>query len=95
LIAATDQQEIFVATGPMIAADLSLDVIVPVRIHVDDLRNSKRWPAGAEDPSLVRWEFSIARRHYKPMAVGHRAYYDVEINAGLGAEWLLEGDDLD
>jgi hypothetical protein len=79
----------------MIAADLSLDVIVPVRIHVDDLRNSKRWPAGAEDPSLVRWEFSIARRHYKPMAVGHRAYYDVEINAGLGAEWLLEGDDLD
>ncbi len=90
LIAAAGGTEVFVSTSPTIAADLSLDVIVPVRIRVDDLRVSRHWPAGVEDPSRVRWEFSIAKPRYKPLGVGHRAYYDAETNAGPGAEWLLE-----
>jgi hypothetical protein len=90
LIAGPDQSEVFVATSATIAADLSLDVVVPVRIRVDYLRVSKRWPAGVEDPSVVRWEFSIAGTRHEPMAVGHRAFYDAETNAGPGAEWLLQ-----
>jgi hypothetical protein len=93
LIAGPGQSEVFVATSPTIAADLSLDVIVPVRIRVDLLRISKRWQGeNVEDPSLVRWEFGIAGTRHEPLAVGHRAYYDAETNAGPGAEWLLRDD---
>lgn len=92
LIPAPGETEVFAATAPSIAADLSCDVIMPVRVRVDDLRVSRRWAPEQEDPSLVRWEFSIAaaKGRYEPLAVGHRAYYDAETNAGLDAEWLLE-----
>lgn len=93
LIAGPGQSEVFVATSPTIAADLSLDVILPVRIRVDLLRMSRRWPGeNAEDQSLVRWEFGIAGTRHEPLAVGHRAFHDAEINAGPGAEWLLQDD---
>ena len=91
LIPAPDETAVFAATAPSIAADLSCDVLVPVRIFVDDLRESRRWAPEEEDPSLVRWEFSVAAEpDYRPLAVGHRAYYDAETNAGPGAEWLLD-----
>jgi hypothetical protein len=91
LIPAPGQSEVFVATAPSIAADLSCDVIVPVRVLVDDLRVSRRWPPEEEDPSLVRWEFSVAAQgQYVPLAVGHRAFHDVETNAGPAAEWLTK-----
>lgn len=92
LIPAPGESEVYAATAPSIAADLSCDVIVPVRIRVDDLGVSQRWAPGDEDPSLVRWEFSMAAAEgpYAPLAVGHRAYYDAETNAGPGAEWLLQ-----
>jgi hypothetical protein len=83
--------EVYAAAAPLIAADLSLDVIVPVRVHVDDLRLSRRWAPQEEDPSLVRWEFSMVAKdgRYQPLAVGHRAHYDAEANAGPDAERLL------
>jgi hypothetical protein len=94
LIPAAGELEVYAATAPSIAADLSCDVIVPVRIRVDDLRVSRRWPPEDEDPSLVRWEFSMAapEGQYAPLAVGHRAYYDAEATAGPGGEWLLRDD---
>jgi hypothetical protein len=91
LIPAPKETEVYAATAPSIAADLSLDVIVPVRILVDDLTVSRRWAPEEEDPSVVRWEFSMPTTEgkYKPLAVGHRAYYDAEQSAGSGADWLL------
>ena len=87
LIPTPGEAEVYAATAPSIAADLSCDVIVPVRIRVDDLRVSRRWPPEDEDPSLVRWEFSMATAEgpYVPLAVGHRAYYDAEATAALAA----------
>jgi hypothetical protein len=90
LVAARGENDVFVATSPSIAADLSCDVIVPVRILVDDLRFHRRWPPEEEDPTLVRWEFSIKGPRYEPLAVGHRAYHDDELNAGPDAAWLLD-----
>jgi hypothetical protein len=92
LIPTPDETEVYAATAPSIAADLSCDVIVPVRVRVDDLRLSQRWPPEDEDPSLVRWEFSMAaiNGRYEPLAVGHRAYHDAEANAGPAAKWPLD-----
>jgi hypothetical protein len=81
LIGREGEREVYVATGPEIAAVLAGDVLVPVRVAVDDLRFHRRWPIEC-DERLERYEFSIEGPEYQPLAVGYRAFDDAEWNAG-------------
>jgi hypothetical protein len=83
LVAAEGDTHVYVATHPSIAADLGRDVLVPVRIAVDDLRVYRRWPVEPDLP-VLRWEFAIDGLEVVPLAVGHRAYDDAEATAGPG-----------
>lgn len=82
LLAAEGETHVYVATHPSIAADLGGDVLVPVRIAVDDLLVHRRWPIEPDLP-LLRWEFAIDGPEVTPLAVGCRAYDDAEVTAGL------------
>jgi hypothetical protein len=80
---------VYVASAPEIASDLGRDVLLPVRIKVDDLHVHRRWPVELDRP-IRRWEFSVEGPTYSPLAVGRRAFVDAALNAGQAGAVTLD-----
>jgi hypothetical protein len=87
----TGDPHVYVATSPEIASDLGRDLLVPVRVKVDDLRVSRKFPPELDRPAL-RFEFALDGPEYRPLTVGRRAFIDPEISAGPEGAATLEFD---
>lgn len=80
---------VYVSTSPAIIAVHGGEVIVPIRVRIEDLAGEARWPHCDEDP-VERIDFSITESPYGPLAVGREAFADPENNAGEAGRHLLD-----
>lgn len=80
---------VYLSTSPAIIAVHGGQVIVPIRVRVEDLVGATRWPPCADEP-VERIDFAITESPYRPLAVGHDAFTDLDNNAGEAGRHILD-----
>jgi hypothetical protein len=80
---------VYLSTSPAIIAVHGGQVIVPIRVRVQDLAGETRWPPHPDEP-VERIDFSITESPYRPLAIGQEAFADRENNAGDAGRHILD-----